>query len=236
MARINSASPDFKKLDAPSTDYGYIHGADVRRNFMPVAFQITSPFNKLQALLPHALVMHVNPANWSETHTKKIERIQTRGGYVEQHWFDEMSEISADGSTGAFVNLYTGLSSVLRQKTIAWDRYRDLYDLFHNNGSVYDPYGNIVLQGNVLLMFDRGTYLGSFRSFDVEETDETPFAFRISWTFKVEQTLMQIPGIVGGQNTIYPAPRVPSFQGTQGAPAQNSQIATPGQAGATGGR
>ncbi len=215
MARINSASPDFELLEKPGTEYGYIHGSDVRRNLMPVAFQITSPFDRRLALLPHALVMHVNPANWNENHTKKIERIQTRGGWVEQHWFDDLAEVSADGSTGAFVNLYTGVSSVLRQRTIAWDRYRDLYDLFHNNGSVYDPSGNIVLQGNVLLLYDRGSYIGYFTSFDVEETDESPFAFQVSWAFKVEETIMRIPDYAGGQgqqDTIYPDPRTPAFQ------------------------
>jgi hypothetical protein len=159
-----------------------------------MAFQVTSPFDPLRVLLPHALVLHVNPASFGETHTKKVERIQTRGGFVEQHWPDDLSEISADGSTGAFMNLYTGTTSVLRQRTIAWDRFRDLYDLYHNNGSVYDPYGNIVLQGNIMLMYDRGTYIGYFRSFDFEETEESPFAFRINWSFKVQQTIVKLPG------------------------------------------
>lgn len=216
MPRINSASPDFKRLDVPSEQYGYIHGADVRRNVMPVAFQITSPFNKRLALLPHALVMHVNPASWEETYTKKVERIQTRGGWVEQHWFDELTEVSANGSTGAFVNIYTGVSSVLRQRTIAWDRYRDLHDLFHNNGSVYDPSGNIVLQGHVLILFDRGSYIGTFRSFDVDETEESPFAFQISWSFKVEETIMRIPDNVTkyrDTEVVHPNPKgIPEFQ------------------------
>jgi hypothetical protein len=232
MARINSASPDFKPLEKPSSEYGYVHGSDVRRNVMPVAFQITSPFDKRLALLPHALVMHVNPANWSETHTKKIERIQTRGGWVEQHWFDELSEISADGSTGAFVNLYTGVSSVLRQRTIAWDRFRDLYDLFHNNGSVYDPSGNIVLQGHVLLIYDRGSYVGFFTSFNVDETDESPFAFQISWTFKVEETIMKIPDYVGEQQSrdiIMPNPGIPELQQMPTKPNQDSIDAAMGK-------
>jgi len=144
-------------------------------------------------MLPHALVMHVNPASFAETFTKKIERIQTRGGFVEQHWGDDLGDINCDGSTGAFMNIYTGLSSIVRQRTIAWDRYRDLYDLYRNNGSLIDPYGNIVLQGRVMVMYDRGTYLGHFKSFSVEETDDSPFAFKVSWSFKVETTIYQIP-------------------------------------------
>lgn len=195
MPRLPSANPsNLAQLEAPGQFTGYTHPAEQRRGTIPVAFQITSPFNRGIALLPHALVMHVNPANMTISSNHKVERIQTRGGWVEQHWGDELDEISCDGTTGAFMNLYTGLSSVLRQQTVAWDRYRDLYDLYRNNGSLYDPYGNIVLQGNVMLMYDRGVYLGTFRSFDVEETDATPFSFNLSWTFKVEVTFLQFSG------------------------------------------
>lgn len=195
MPHIRSANPDSNLLQVPSSDPDYAHGLERRKTVIPMAFQITSPFNSHRVLLPHALVMHINPQNYTENHTKKVERIQTRGGFVEQHWGDELTQINADGTTGAFMNLYTGLSSVLRHKTIAWDRYRDLHDLYRNNGSVYDPYGNIVLQGHVMLMYDRGTYIGSFHSFEVEETDDQPFAFRVSWTFKVDEEIMKIPGL-----------------------------------------
>jgi len=197
MPVIPSANFDFPPNPAPTQSPEYFHPAKSRFGTIPMAFQITSPLNVLQALLPHALVMHVNPANFNETFTKRIERIQTRGGFVEQHWGDELSEISADGSTGAFMNLYTGTSSLLRQSTIAWDRYRDLHDLYRNNGDVYDPYGNIVLKGNVMLMYDKGTYVGYFSSFEIEETDGSPFTFALSWNFKVEQIVQQIPGVVG---------------------------------------
>jgi len=193
MPYIKSASPDANVVTVPDYPTGYVHGADVRRNYIPMAFQITSPFDYDAVLLPHALVMHVNPSNYSETHTKKIEKIQTRGGWVEQHWGDDLTEISADGSTGCFMNIYTGLSSVMRQYTIAWDRFRDLHDLYRNNGGVYDPTGAIVLQGMVRLMYDRGTYLGSFRSFEYEETAESPFAFHVTWAFKVEHIICEIP-------------------------------------------
>jgi len=193
MPYLRSANVSkFEPLQKPGNAI-YRHGAEKREGYIPLAFQVTSPYDKLKALLPHALIAHVNPASFEESFNKKIERIQTRGGFVEQHWGDDLGEISVDQSTGAFINLYTGLSSILRHRTIAWDRYRDLYDLYRNNGSVYDPFGAIVLQGFVMLMYDRGTYLGYFRTFSMEETDETPFAFKISWTFKVVETIYQIP-------------------------------------------
>ncbi len=207
MPLIPSANYDFPANPQPTTTPHYQHPAESRGRAIPMAFQITSPMNVLQALLPHALVMHVNPANFNETFTKKIERIQTRGGYVEQHWGDDLSEVSADGSTGAFINLYTGTSSLLRQSTIAWDRYRDLHDLYRNNGDVYDPYGNIVLRGNVMLMYDKGVYIGYFTTFESEETDSSPFTFSLSWNFKVEQIIQQVPGALGNNGLGPPLPQ-----------------------------
>lgn len=192
MAKVTKSirSPNSQEfvINNPQFDPGY---KPAPGKPIPMAFQVTSPITG-NCLLPHALVLHVNPSSFSEQHSKRVERIQTRGGWVEQHWGDELSEISASGSTGAFMNMQSGLASVSRQKTIAWDRYRDLYDLYRNNGAVYDPYGNIVLQGHILLMYDRGSYLGTFTSFEVEETTDTPFSFNISWNFKVEKLLLQL--------------------------------------------
>jgi hypothetical protein len=192
MPRINSANADFPQIQTPSSEGVYPHPVEKRSGTIPMAFQITSPFNRNTLLLPHALVLHVNPSSLDENFQQRVERIQTRGGWVEQHWGSDLTEISASASTGAFMNVYTGLTSVLRQRTIAWDRYRDLYDLFNNDGALYDPYGNIVLKGNILLMYDRGNFLGSFRSFDMEETDDAPFAFKLGWSFKVERTLLMV--------------------------------------------
>lgn len=211
MAYISSANQsNFVPLTTPGPP-NYVHGADTRNHYIPLAFQVTSPYDMNKALLPHALIMHVNPSSFAESFNKKLERIQTLGGFVEQHWGDDLSEISGDQSTGAFINLYTGLSSVLRQRTIAWDRYQDLYDLYRNNGSIYDPYGNIVLQGWLLLIYDRGTFVGTFRSFSREETDDSPFAFKLSWSFKVEKIIQQIP-----QNSIPINQRSVAFQSQNG--------------------
>lgn len=190
--RIPSANPEFNKVVVPGTETGYVHGADKRTRAVPLAFQITSPLDPTRVLLPHTLVSHVNPSSFSESFTQKVERFQTRGGFQEQHWGTDLTEISADASTGAFMHVITGLTSVLRQRTIAWDRYRDLHDLYKHNGSVYDPFGNIVLQGFVMLLYDRGMYLGSFRSFETEETEDSPFAFRVSWSFKIEHTILSM--------------------------------------------
>jgi hypothetical protein len=223
MPEIRSANPDLPILHSPGPPT-YRHPAAKRKGRIPMAFQVTSPFSRLRALLPHALVMHVNPQSFQLTHSKVVERIQTRGGWVEQHWGDQLDEIRCEGSTGAFMNVYTGLTSVLRQRTIAWDRFRDLHDLYRNNGSVYDPSGSIVLQGQIMLMYDQGVYTGTFRTFEFEETAESPFAFRLSWAFKVEHTVWQIPGAGTGQPVWGPDARVPAFQGQNALEAPNAAM------------
>jgi hypothetical protein len=223
MPRIPSPNEQvFRSQKGPNgatTETGYTHpaanAAQNPSNGIAMAFQVTSPFDNHKVLMPHALVLHVNPSNFQEGFNQKVERIQTRGGFVEQHWGHELTTLTASGSTGAFMNIYNGLSSVMRQRTIAWDRYRDLFDLFLNNGALHDPYGNIVLHGNLMLMYDRGTYIGSFRTFEVEETDTSPFSFNLSWTFKVEETISQYSlGRIGSRGS-------PQFQ------AQNINMTAP---------
>lgn len=201
MARFSLRNPEnMARLDAPGTDPKYRHGADGLRGGIPMVFQVTSPLDPRTILLPHALVLHINPKSLDESFTKKVERIQTRGGFVEQHWWEDLTSISASATTGAFMNIRTGLASVLRRETIAYDRFLDLRDLYRNNGSLYNPDGQIALQGQIMLMYDRGTYLGTFRSFDFEETDESPFAFTLSWEFKVEETILKVATEFDGRN------------------------------------
>lgn len=224
MPRIPSPNPDAPQVNTPGIDPGYTHPAHTRKGPIPMAFQVTSPFDRRKVLLPHALVLHVNPMSLQETHAQKIERIQTRGGWVEQHWGHDLSEISADQSTGAFMNIRTGLTSVLRRRTIAWNRFRDLHDLFKNNGSVRNPEGQIVLQGNIMLMYDKGVYLGSFRNFGFDETDSTPFSFVLNWSFKVEQTIVSVNASMAyrGANAL-----APQFQGMNTQPSKASANTPP---------
>lgn len=218
--RIPSPNPDLEAISVPGIP-GYTHPVDARPTTRPIplAFQVSSPFNRWTALLPHALVLHVNPMSLQESYNQKVERFQTMGGFQEQHWGHELGEISADQSTGAFMNVRTGLTSVLRQRTIAWDRFRDLHDLFRNNGAVYDPSGNVVLQGQIVLMYDRGVFFGGFRSFSWEETDDSPFAFKVNWSFKVESVVMNIDSSTTGVGS--PGPQFQTLN-TQVAATSNT--------------
>jgi hypothetical protein len=127
---------------------------------------------------------------------RQVERIQTRGGYVEQHWGDRNQSISFEMATGGFMRLYSGLSNITspvrggtRRETIAYDKFLDMLALFHNNGSVFDSRGNIVLQGILKVTFDGGVFLGWFTSFSVTEDADKPYMFTMTADFEVHREI-----------------------------------------------
>ena len=171
----------------------------------PVIFDILGPDWETSLLPPDLwLVMHVNPATMSLSFSKEVTRIQTKGGFVEQHWGDASREMNFDAATGGFMRLYTGLSNVTspsylggdnadegtRRETIAYDKYLDLLALFKNNGSIYDVRGNIVLQGQIKVTFDGMVAYGWFSSFSVAESAEKPYQFTLTAAFTIEREVL----------------------------------------------
>lgn len=74
-----------------------------------------------------------------------------------------------------------------RRDTITYDKYLDLLALFHNNGSVYDQTGRVILQGKIKMIFDGGVWFGWFQSFSVTDDAQTPYLFNVSLSMQVER-------------------------------------------------
>ena len=168
------------------------------RGIRPVIFDILGP-DWETSLLPEGLrmVLHVNPSSMKVNYKRLVTRIQTRGGHVEQHWGDGPQGLNFDMVTGGFMRLYSGLSSITatkygggRRESIAYDKYLDMLALFHNNGSIYDSRGNVVLQGIIKVTFDTGIWLGWFTNFTVTESSEKPFMFSMSAGFEVHKEIV----------------------------------------------
>lgn len=166
---------------------------DANRLF--VIFEIVDPndvsIQTLQTGIP-PLLLHVNPTNWAEAYRKIINRDYTRGGYVEYHWGEELDTITCQASTGAFMSPATGLASLNRRATIAWQRFDDLFSLYRMNGNIYDANGSTVFHGGIRIHYDGGTYTGYFTSFTYTEAADSPFKFEMNWTFKVDEQLREI--------------------------------------------
>lgn len=166
----------------------------------PVVFDVIGT-DGTTSLLPDnlKLVLHVNPSSMQMTYQRVVERIQTKGGFVEQHWGESPMSISFDMATGGFMRLYTGLSNITgpsvaggydaggtRRDSIAYDKYLDMLALFHNNGNVYDAEGRIAFSGCLRVMFDGSMFDGWFSNFSVSEAAEKPYQFTMNASFSVK--------------------------------------------------
>jgi len=178
----------------------------------PVVFDILGP-DMETSILPDYLkmVLHVNPSSMNISYQNVIERIQTRGGFVEQHWGEGVRSLDFNLSTGGFMRLYSGLSNITggpgaidvrgtRRQTIAYDKYVDLLALFHNNGSVYDQEGRIVFQGIIKVSFDGGIYFGWFSDFTVTDAAEKPYQFALTTKFTVDHEIQRFRSLPYGSS------------------------------------
>lgn len=177
----------------------------------PMLFQVVDPMK--QPIFPFLLALHTNPETFSEKYTKSKVVAMTYGGFVEWIWPDELDSISASHSTGAFLGPFAGLSTGSdgisdpndpsgiytragehgRHGTMAWERQEDLLDLFRHNGVIFDGQGHPAIRGQVMCIYDRGIFIGHFKTFQVKETDEKAFSFQLDWEFGVEAAVYNFP-------------------------------------------
>lgn len=185
------------------TSFETARDGDLRNGKRPVVFDILAP-DKRRSILPDdiRMVLHVNPRSMRLNYQKIITRIQTKGGFVEQHWGDGLQDINFDFATGGFVRLFSGLSNKTgsiqggsattatqgRRETLGYDRFLDLLSLFLGNGAIYDANGNIVLQGYLQVLFEGESYIGWFDAdFSISEAAEQPYQFALTARFIVDE-------------------------------------------------
>lgn len=155
-------------------------------NAVPVVFQVVSPDNST-LLLPDFLYLHVNPDSFEVSYTQQVERFQTMGGFVEQHFGEQLSEVSGSQSSGVFMSVEDGITRHNRTDAVAYRKTLQLIDVFKSNGSVYDDKGMVRFKGRIRIVFGYGTYDGFFTTFEVSESAESPFSLQLSWAFTVEK-------------------------------------------------
>lgn len=189
----------------------------------PVVFDVVSS-DRVTSVLPEGLkmVLHVNPKTMSFSYSKQIERVATRGGFVEFHWGDASEQITFDMATGGFMRLYSGLSNVTapqgRRQTLAYQKFVDFLALFHCNGALFDSRGNIIHQNYIKCSFDGGVYVGWFDGgLTVTEAADSPYQFTVSATFIIDKEEMVFRSSVApsspGVNTEGPPSGAQKFLG-----------------------
>ena len=193
-------------IKSPITDKDM---ADAKLGIRPFVFDIVTPDGET-SLLPDdvKMTLHVNPKSVSFSYEKQHEISPTLSGWIEYYWGDNFTTINIETSSGAFIRPYVGLTATTgpvsvqkyggdesigvniggtRRDTITYDKYLDLLALFHNNGSVYDQTGRILVQGKIKMIFDGGVWFGWFQSFSVTDDATTPYSFNVSLAMQIER-------------------------------------------------
>jgi len=166
-------------------------------NFKPkyVSFNIVEDYINPTVELP-TLYMDINPATFDQSFKKKINRYQTFSAFIEEFWGEELDVINCSGSTGGFLlfedSTQSGLTALARNYTPAYAKFKDLLDLYRNNGNIYDEDGVVIKKGNIIMNFDVSRYIGHFQSFNYTEDANIPFRFTFDFIFNVEQSLTEI--------------------------------------------
>jgi len=156
-------------------------------------FTIVDDFLNPTATLP-ALTMDINPSTMTQTFTKKINRYPTFTAFVEEFWGEELDNVACSGSTGGFMLFEQGggLTSFYRNRTQAYLKFKQLLDLYRNNGNIYDNTGAVIKKGSIILDFDTNKYSGFFENFSYNEDANSPFRFTFDFSFNVLESLLKV--------------------------------------------
>lgn len=89
-----------------------------------------------------SLMLHMSPASLVINGAKKVNRYPTLVRWVEEHWGDELDQISFSGTSFSFIDFGTtesGLCVASRNMTVPYMELRHLVDIYKMNGIVYQP-------------------------------------------------------------------------------------------------
>jgi len=130
------------------------------------------------------LVMDINPKELSISYKKIINRTRTYGGFIEEHWGDDIDALTGSGKTAMFFS-GDGLTVENRRQSEALNTFLDLLGIYQNNGAQTDNNNRIVKVGRVRMDFDNKLYDGFFESFTFNELAEEPFVLSYDFSFKI---------------------------------------------------
>jgi len=149
---------------------------------------LTDPTTDIDIYVP-TITMHVNPIEMDLTYKKLIHRYRTRGGWIEEHWGEELDKMAVTGSTGSFLHSQYGLNVSNRYETLAMVNFQEVLAVYRNNACFYDDSGNIIAQGDILIEFDNFKYIGQFANFNWDEDADNPYRFTFNFNYEVRQTV-----------------------------------------------
>lgn len=148
---------------------------------------LIDPSTKRSVVVP-TLDLHVNPQSIEMSYRKNITRSRTRGGFVEEHFGDELDVLNISGSTGGFLGMGTGVTTQERHRTLAMVNFQEILALYRNNACVYDQRGIIISQGYISITWDTYRFNGQFVNFSWAEEAGSPYRYTFDFSFEVSRT------------------------------------------------
>ena len=167
-----------------------------------------------QAAATPPLKLLVNPESFKVSNQKIISDGnwgRNGAGTGLEHWGDAQDTISVSGKVAGFYAFPSkssqkpvagGLSRAARNFSAAYQNFLSLFLIYRNNGGVWledfadardaqtvKP-NNLALVGSIYIYYDSTLYIGSFDSFEMTESDVTPFTLSYSFNFTVRQTFL----------------------------------------------
>lgn len=141
------------------------------------------------------LMMDINPSELVVTYKQIKNLTRTFGGFVEEHWPEELDTVSSSGTTAMFYtdkrDTYNapGLTVLDRRNSEAYANFQTLVNIYRNNGKVYDTKRTSIKRiAKVRMHYNEKVYEGHFTSFTIKEDANNLFCLEYDFAFEVHKT------------------------------------------------
>lgn len=173
-----------------------------REPLLPMIFNVIFPetADLLNVTGSDPFFLFVNPSSWSRSNTKVQSNSYVRNGIKTERWGEELEQITANGSIGAFYTQESGLTRTYRRQTPSFRNLMQLVQIYKNNGCIYGtsyegaeeaPSTNkrILDVGYIEILYGLELFRGTFESFTISEAADKPFTLEYSFVFNVAETI-----------------------------------------------
>lgn len=144
------------------------------------------------------LVLLVNPKTFNRSYENSSDTgVKGRYGQIVHTWLERPFTIDASGVTAGQYAVDTegsgGLTNVNRIHSLSYKNLLSLVGIYKNNGSLLSgteaDKGIPILGMSVFIYYDEHVYLGSFDSFNVDDTADKPYNMAYNFKFSVRYDL-----------------------------------------------
>lgn len=158
---------------------------------------VISIYNQNEDVDRVSLALMINPSDISIGQTFISSDTYTREGWLSTLWGKGQMTLNANCSTAGFYVGGVGVSTFLRNFSIAFKNFVSFIGIFKNGGYYYlqgeqnkdlfnsDPGRVISVMDQIKISYDDVEYLGSFSSLTVDESAEIPHRIQFNFEFVV---------------------------------------------------